>query len=157
MQIKTIKRNHLSFSGPFSRINNQTIIWQKRIKSSTEPDQPLRLRPRYLPKTNWYNSTLRQITLRSLNHNQVRHSGGVPISLTLQPACPNDNAIALPIPLEPPVTITTGATTSLAVLALACSRVVTWALTPACTIHYSRIINNINIKFLIRLFLKIPD
>lgn len=32
-------------------------------------------------------------------------------ALTLQPALPNANAIALPIPLEAPVTTTTGAST----------------------------------------------
>lgn len=52
--------------------------------------------------------------------------------LTLQPAFPKANAIAFPIPLEAPVTTTTGASTVCAASALACSIVATWALTPAC-------------------------
>lgn len=51
--------------------------------------------------------------------------------LTLHPAFPSPNAIALPIPLEAPVTITTGDSTFCAASTLVCSTVETWAFMPA--------------------------
>lgn len=54
--------------------------------------------------------------------------------VTLQPALPMASAIALPIPLEAPVTMTTGASTFLATSALDCSTAATWGLIPICTI-----------------------
>lgn len=49
---------------------------------------------------------------------------------TLQPDLPRVSAIALPIPLEAPVTTTTGASTFLAAATLDCSTAATWALIP---------------------------
>lgn len=51
-------------------------------------------------------------------------------TLTLQPAFPKAKAIALPIPLDAPVTTTTGASTVFVPSTLGCSIVATWALTP---------------------------
>ncbi|MFS8030062.1 hypothetical protein Hanom_Chr17g01529691 [Helianthus anomalus] len=53
------------------------------------------------------------------------------IALTLQPALPRASATAFPMPLEAPVTITTGASTFCVVSTLACSAVATCAFTPA--------------------------
>lgn len=50
--------------------------------------------------------------------------------LTLQPAFPKASATALPIPLEAPVTMATGASNFWADSVLVCSTVATCALTP---------------------------
>lgn len=54
---------------------------------------------------------------------------------TLQPAFPKVNAMAFPIPLEAPVTMTTGDSTFSAASTLPCSIVATCALIPAETIR----------------------
>lgn len=51
--------------------------------------------------------------------------------LTLHPAFPRARAIAFPIPLEAPVTTTTGASSLVASFTTACSTAATWVCTPA--------------------------
>lgn len=53
------------------------------------------------------------------------------VTLTLHPAFPRANAVAFPIPLEAPVTITTGASNFVASCTSACSTAATWVRTPA--------------------------
>lgn len=73
----------------------------------------------------------KQRSLQMPSHESWDRPGLTKNSLTLQPAFPRDNAIALPIPLEAPVTTATGASTFWVEWVLACSTVATWALTPA--------------------------
>jgi hypothetical protein len=54
-----------------------------------------------------------------------------PKLLTLHPAFPRARAVAFPIPLEAPVTITTGASSLVASFTTACSTAATWVCTPA--------------------------
>ena len=61
------------------------------------------------------------------------------VPLTLQPALPKVNAIALPMPLEAPVTTTTGATTLFVASILACSTAATCTFTPARSIAINEI------------------
>lgn len=59
--------------------------------------------------------------------------------LTLQPAFPKANAIARPMPLEAPVTTTTGASTIGVDSTLGCAIAVTCAFTPAVSITIKQI------------------
>lgn len=54
---------------------------------------------------------------------------------TLQPALPRAKAIAFPIPLEAPVTITTGASTFWASSVIGCSIAAIWVLKPVNVIN----------------------
>lgn len=69
---------------------------------------------------------LNKTLLIAFNEHQIRKEKD---KQTLQPALPKDKAIAFPIPLEAPVTITTGDSTSLATSTAAASTAVV-ALTP---------------------------